>query len=250
MIIKEFGKENKKVIMLLHGGGLSWWSFESVATLLKSEYHIVIPILNGHSDSDKSFTSIEDNAEEIISFIKQNYGGKIFMLAGLSLGGQILLEILSNQPDICSYAIVESALVYPMKTTHKLIEPAYKLCYSLIKKRWFSKLQFNSLKIKKDLFEAYYTDTCKISKADLIAMLKSNSDYSLNYNIRNSNANVLVIVGDKERKIMINSAKKIHSCIPESELKILKGYTHGELSINRAEEYVQIINDLSKKGEH
>lgn len=250
MVIKEFGKENEKVIILLHGGGLSWWSFKDVAMLLKAEYHIIIPILNGHSDSDKEFTSIEDNAQEIISFINQNYGGKIFMMAGLSLGGQILLEILSNQPDICSYAIVESALVYPMKATYKLIEPTYKLCYNLIKKRWFSKLQFNSLKIKKDLFEAYYNDTCKISKVDLIAMLKSNSDYSLNHNIRNSNANVMVIAGDKERKIMINSAKKIHQSIPNSELKLLKGYTHGELSINRAEEYVRIINDLSKKGEH
>lgn len=250
MVIKEFGKENEKIIMLLHGGGLSWWCFKDVATLLNSEYHIVIPILDGHSDSDRSFTGIEDNAQEIIDFINQNYGGKIFMLAGLSLGGQILLEILSAQPDICSYAIVESALVYPMKTTYKLIEPTYKLCYKLIKKRWFSKLQFNSLKIKKDLFEAYYTDTCKISKADLIAILKSNSDYSLKHTISNTNARVLVIAGDKERKIMINSAKKIHSCIPESELKLLKGYTHGELSINRAEEYVQIINDLSKKGEH
>jgi pimeloyl-ACP methyl ester carboxylesterase len=238
------------VILLLHGGGLSWWNYREVAEYLQNDYHVVIPILDGHADSDRDFTSIEDNAEEIISFIKQNYNGKIFMLAGLSLGGQILLEILSNQPDICSYAIVESALVYPLKTTYKLIEPTYKLCYNLIKKRWFSKLQFNSLNIKKDLFEAYYTDTCKISKTDLIAMLKSNSDYSLNHNIRNCNANVLVIVGDKERKIMINSAKKIHSYIPESELKILKGYTHGELSINRAEEYVRIINDLSKKGEH
>lgn len=250
MIIKEFGKENEKVIMLLHGGGLSWWCFKDVAMLLKAEYHIVIPILNGHSDSDRSFTGIEDNAQEIIDFINQNYGGKIFMLAGLSLGGQILLEILSNKPDICSYAIVESALVYPMKTTYKLIEPAYKLCYNLIKKRWFSKLQFDSLKIKEKLFGDYYIDTCKISKADLIAILKSNSDYSLKHTISNTNARVLVIAGDKERKIMISSARKIHNAIPKSELKLLKGYTHGELSINRAEEYVQIINDLSKKGEH
>ncbi len=250
MVIKEFGKENKKIIMLLHGGGLSWWNFKDVAELLKSDYHVIIPILNGHSNSDREFTSIEDNAEEIINFIKHNYDGKIFMLGGLSLGGQILLEILSNQSDICSYAIVESALVLPMKTTHKLIEPTYKLCYNFIKKRWFSKLQFNSLKIKKDLFEDYYADTCKISKADLIAMLKSNSNYLLKHSIRNSNANVLVIVGDKELKIMINSAKKIHQYIPNSELRILKGYRHGELSINRAEEYVRIIKDLSEKGEH
>ncbi|MEE0061228.1 MAG: alpha/beta hydrolase [Acutalibacteraceae bacterium] len=250
MVVKEFGKENKRVIMLLHGGGLSWWSFKDVVTLIKSDYHVIIPILDGHANSDRKFTSIEDNANEIINFIKCNYNGQVFMLAGVSLGGQILLEILSKQPDICSYALVESALVLPMKTTHKLIEPTYKLCYNLINKRWFSRLQFNSLKIKKDLFEAYYTDTCKISKADLIAMLKSNSNYSLKHSIRNSNANVLVVVGDKELKIMVDSARKIHQYITKSELMILKGCRHGELSINRADEYVKMLKDLSEKGEH
>lgn len=250
MVVKEFGKENKRVVMLLHGGGLSWWSFENVAKLIESDYHVIIPMLDGHANSDRAFTGIEDNADEIIDFIKCNYNGKIFMLAGLSLGGQILLEILAKQPDICSYAILESALALPMKNTYRLIEPTYKLCYNLINKRWFSRLQFNSLKIKKDLFEAYYTDTCKISKADLIAILKANSGYTLNKAIRNSNAEVLVIVGDKELKIMVDSARKIHQNIPKSELRILKGYTHGELSINHADEYVKILKDLSEKGEH
>ena len=54
----EYGQENKEVIILLHGGGLSWWNYREVAELLQDDYHVVLPILNGHAGSDKDFVSI------------------------------------------------------------------------------------------------------------------------------------------------------------------------------------------------
>ena len=73
MKIIEYGKENEKVILLLHGGGLSWWNYREVAEHLKNEYHVVIPVLDGHANSDRDFTSIEANASEIISYIDENF---------------------------------------------------------------------------------------------------------------------------------------------------------------------------------
>ena len=73
MNFKEYGDNNKDTIMLLHGGGLSWWNYREEAEKLQESYHIVIPILDGHSDSDRGFTSIEDNAQEIIDYITNNY---------------------------------------------------------------------------------------------------------------------------------------------------------------------------------
>ena len=168
----EYGKENKDVIMLLHGGGLSWWNYREVAELLQTDFRVILPILDGHSGSDSDFTTIEDNADRIISFIDENFGGSVLFLGGLSLGGQVLLEILSRRKDICRFAIVESALVMPSKLTYSMIKPAFGSCYGLIQYKWFSKLQFNSLKIKSDLFDYYYRDTCAISKEDMIAFLQ------------------------------------------------------------------------------
>ena len=158
------GKANNDIIILLHGGGLSWWNYIDEISLLENEFHIVIPILDGHSGSNTNFTSIESNALEIINFINKNYNGKVKLIGGLSLGGQILLEILSKNPNICECAIIESALVIPMDFTYKMIEPIFNLSYCLISKKWFSKLQFKSLKLKKSLFALYYEDTCKITK--------------------------------------------------------------------------------------
>ena len=39
----EYGKENDNIILLLHGGGLSWWNYEEVAKSLQDDYHIILP---------------------------------------------------------------------------------------------------------------------------------------------------------------------------------------------------------------
>ena len=244
MNFKEYGDNNKDTIMLLHGGGLSWWNYREEAEKLQESYHIVIPILDGHSDSDRSFTSIEDNAQEIIDYITNNYNGHIRLMGGLSLGGQILLEILSKNPNICEYAIVESALAIPMNFTYKMIEPTFNLSYCLISKKWFSKLQFKSLKLKNSLFDMYYEDTCKITKDNLIAFMKSNSSYEVKDTLSHTRAKVLVLVGSKERPIMKKSATKIADLIPNSELDVLQGYYHGDISINHADDYVERIKRL------
>ena len=173
MEFKEYGKNNDETIMLLHGGGLSWWNYRSVAEQLQQDYRVILPVLDGHAGSDKAFTSIEENAAEVISFIDHALGGSVLLLGGLSLGAQIVLEILSQKRDICRYAVVESASVIPSKLTNALIAPTFGSSYGLIKNRSFAKIQFRSLHMKPDLFEEYYRDTCQITKSDMISFLKA-----------------------------------------------------------------------------
>ena len=241
----EFGKENNNVILLLHGGGLSWWNYEDVAKSLQKDYHVILPILDGHAKSEKPFTTIEDNADEIIAFIDAHWGGSVFLIGGLSLGGQILLEILSQRHDICKYAIIESALVIPSKLMYSMIKPAFGSCYGLIQYKWFSKLQFKSLKIKSDLFDRYFRDTCAISKKDMIAFLQANSLYSLKESIKNCTAKVYVFVGERENIAIQKSAKIIHQALQESVLHVLPELYHGEFSINKGIDYANKIREIN-----
>ena len=241
----EFGKENNNIILLLHGGGLSWWNYEDVAKSLQKDYHVILPIQDGHAESDKPFTTIEDNADEIIAFIDAHLGGSVFLIGGLSLGGQILLEILSQRNDICKYAIIESALVIPSKLMYSMIKPAFGSCYGLIQYKWFSKLQFKSLKIKSDLFDRYFRDTCAISKKDMVAFLQANSLYSLKESIKKCTAKVYVFVGGKEKNAMQKSAKVIHQALQESVLHVLPELYHGEFSINKGIDYANKIREIN-----
>lgn len=244
MQYKEYGKGNTDTIILLHGGGLSWWNYRSEAELLQEEYHVILPVLDGHADSGRPFTSIEDNASELISFIDENCGGGVLLIGGLSLGAQILLEILSQRSDICSYALVESAAVIPSRLTNALIGPAFGSSYSLIKNRGFARMQFKSLRIREDLFEDYYRDTCRISKPDMISFMKANTSYSLKDSLSGTAAQVHILAGEKENREILRSADLIQKALPSSSLNILPDLHHGEFSLNYPQQYVRYMSEM------
>ncbi len=235
----EFGKENRDTILLLHGGGLNWWNYRDEALLLQSLYHVVLPVLDGHAGSGRPFTSIEDNAAGIISFIDERFSGQVLLIGGLSLGAQILLEMLAQRKDICRYALVESASVIPSKVTNLLIGPSFGSSYGLIRRQWFSKLQFRSLRIREDLFGDYYRDPCAITKQDLIAFMKANTAYSLKDAVGFTEAKVQIFAGEKETGAVLRSSERIRTAIPGSVLSILPGLYHGEFSINHPEEFAE-----------
>ena len=232
MRFKEFGPEQKNVILLLHGGGLSWWNYREAAERLRKEYHVILPILDGHAGSDRPFTTIEENAFEIISFIDEHFYGSVLLIGGLSLGGQILLEMLAQRKDICSYALVESAAVIPSK----------------LRNRSFAKLQFQSLHMKPELFEDYYRDTCQIRKQDMIAFLRANTSYALKDAFRESSAEIHVYVGEKETGEIRRSAEAICKARPSCRLHRINGFKHGDFSINHADQYADAIRQIIQGG--
>ena len=240
----EYGNQNPETIILLHGGGLSWWNYRDVAQLLSDRFHVVLPILDGHADSDAPFTSIEDNAARIIAHIDEHFGGKVLAVGGLSLGGQIAVEMLTQRPDICRFALLESTMVKPSKLTYALIKPTFGMSYGLIKQKWFAKLQAAYLGIPKKLFNDYFRDTCKISREDMIAFLESNSAYSMKPAHRDTQAQVHIVFGSKEQSSIRTSGKLLNRMIPDSTLEILPGCSHGDLSLSHPEQYVQMLLKL------
>lgn len=239
----EFGKQNQDTILLLHGGGLSWWNYREAAKLLEKDYRVFLPVLDGHADSGAPFTSIEDNAAGLIAYIDAHFGGQVLAIGGLSLGGQVALEMLSQRPGICRYALIESALVKPSRLTAALIGPTFGMSYGLVKQRWFAKMQAAYLGIPKGLFADYFRDTCAIAKADMIAFLKANSLYSIKPGLSGTNAKVKIVAGAREQKSILDSAKLLRNAIPGSELEILPGLRHGDLSLNKPVLSAQILTD-------
>ena len=243
MTVIEFGKQHHDTMVLLHGGGLSWWNYREVAELLAERYHVVLPVLDGHADSDAPFTTIEENAARLISCIDTHFGGQVLLLGGLSLGGQIAVEMLSQRKDICRYALLESTLVKPSKLTAAMIGPTFGMSYGLVRQKWFAKLQADYLGIPKPLFDDYFRDTCAIGKADMIAFLKANSLYTIKPGLCETTAKTKIVAGAKEQKSIRDSVKLLREAIPESKMEILPGLRHGDLSINQPAQYVRMLTE-------
>jgi pimeloyl-ACP methyl ester carboxylesterase len=242
MLFKETSNNELPTIVLLHGGGLSSWSLQAVIEQLQSEFHVVTPIIDGHGENDNNeFISIQDSADKLINYIDINCKGRVFAIGGLSIGAQIVTEVLSQRANIAEYAILESALVYPIRGTAALTVPTYKLFYGLVKKKWFSKMQAKTLCVPTNKFEQYYQDSLKITKQSLINITLSNGNFHLKSSISNTKSKVLIIVGEHELNIMKKSARQLHEVIKNSELYIAPAMKHGELSLVYPTKYVELL---------
>ena len=248
MNVKEFGADRAETILLLHGGGLSWWNYREEARLLEDDRHVVLPVLDGHADSGTPFTTIADNAEALLSLIDERFGGSVLFIGGLSLGGQILLEMLARRRDVCRYALVESAAVIPTRLTGALIGPAVGCSYGLIRNERFARAQFKALHIREDLYGEYYRDTCKIAREDMTAFMKASTTYSLPKSLGETSARVHVCFGERETRVIRKSAEALCRAVPSAELHRLPGLYHGEFSLNRPGEYAALVREIVGGG--
>ena len=244
MQYREFGTDRKGTVLLLHGGGLSWWNYRETAALLRDEYRLILPILDGHAGSDRGFSSIGDNAAEIISFIDESLGGSVTLIGGLSLGGQVLLEMLARRPDLCRFALVESAAAIPSRLTAALAGPALACSYGLIKRTWFSHLQFRALRIQPMLFDDYYRDSCAVSRRDMAAFLRASAGYAPEAGLSACSARAHIYVGGRESRAMHKSARRVCAALPNARLTVLPGLAHGEFSLNHPDAYARAVRAL------
>ncbi len=240
----EYGENNSKIILMLHGGGMSWWNFKSIAEKLQDDYRVILPVLDGHSGSQLEYKSIEKNTDRLIKFIQQHFDEPIFLMCGFSLGAQTLVEMLSQKNDLCCNAIIESALVRPMPISDKLNSVLTPFVYPLIKKKWFSAYQFKSLRLPYYLFDDFYKDSSAITKTSLSNIVHANATYVLKSSFSKVKANTIIIAGEKEINNIIISANLLHSAPNNSTLIIERGLYHGEFCMKRVDNYLKLIYKL------
>lgn len=245
MLFKEIGNANNPKMIFLHGGGLSAWTLDPVVALLKDQFYVITPVIDGHAEDGKeTFISIEDSTAKLIDYIDHHCKGKVFLLGGLSIGAQIVSEVLSQREDIADFAVVESALVIPIRKTTAMMAPINWLSFGLIRNKSFSKMQAKALCLPPEQFERYYQDSLKISKQSLMNMSRSNGNYALKKELSKTRSNVLIIVGEKELGIMKKSAQLLSDEINQNQLYIAEGMKHGEMSLMYPVRYVELIRSF------
>jgi len=95
----EFGKENKEIMVMLHGGGVSYEGAVPVAEYMKQFYHVIVVSYDGFNptEPDTTFSTVDHEAEMLAKYINENYDGKIDILYGVSYGCRVLMAVLARK---------------------------------------------------------------------------------------------------------------------------------------------------------
>lgn len=255
MIFHEFGNKNFPHILLIHGGGNSWWNYFWQARILSDEFHVILPTLDGHGEEyQKNYISTENSAQQIMAYIKNNCDGKLFALGGVSLGGQIAIELLSLDSDIAQKAIIDGSICIPQPKLARISTIIVKLFGKLMFSKSACKIQLSLMKkmypnmaYPEEIENYYMEDMPRITIKTLVTMYQTYmGGYRLKCAITESKAQVLYIYGEKEMSCVKESAKLFQKMHPNCTIYEAKGYNHGYLSAYLPLEWVELINPFLK----
>ena len=92
-----FGNKEGSAVILIHGMLTPWQIWNKAAEEFSGTHYVIVPELDGHTENEKSTViSIEDEAQKITEYIREELGSKVYLLAGLSMGGRIAAEIAKD----------------------------------------------------------------------------------------------------------------------------------------------------------
>ena len=253
MIFHEFGDKNFPDILLIHGGGNSWWNYLRQARILSHKYHVILPTLDGHGEeSQKEYISTENSAQQILEYIKNNCDRKLFVIGGVSLGGQIVMELLSLDSDIAEKAIIDGSICIPQPKLARICTVIVKLFGKIMFSKSASKIQLGLMKkmypnmaYPEEIENYYIEDMPRIPIKTLVTIYQTYMGrYRLKDTITESKAQVLYIYGEKEMKCVKESAKLFQKMHPDCTLYEAKGYNHGYLSAYLPLEWMEVVNHI------
>lgn len=233
---QEYGNLRAPLVVFVHGGGVGGWMWDRQIRHFRN-YHIVVPELNC---AERAFAfSIAGSAKRLIALIEEKRQNKPVIAVGFSLGAQVLLAAIGQKPDLVDYAMINSALVKPLPFKNTLVKSS-ALFQPLAKNKAFSKLQAKSLYIGDSYFDAYYRDSSRMKKRELVRMLKENMSFVLPENFKYAQADILVTVGEQERGIMKASMAEIVKSNPNCRGIVFPDVGHG-ISFAKPELFNSVI---------
>lgn len=242
MIMHEFGQDNKKTFLLLHGAGCTYQMWFTQIKELEKEYHLFVPSISGHEPMDEDFISSKEEAKKLLDWFHDRNYTQIYCICGASLGAHVAAELMQIAPNFAKYAMIESLKAYQY---HGFM---LKL-FSEFGKRMLKKCA----KTTGDMAGTYHQkhvseDTKKtlltMSEQSLNNIMIESGNYLMDENNQMIGTKTLILYGSKEEKLCRKNTERFANQIVNCKVRVLEGYRHGELSIGNPQRHLELLREL------
>ena len=236
MRFHEFGDRKNKVMVLIHGVLAPWQVFEPQIEYFKNDYCVVVPALDAHIEEEKSeFVSLEKEAEKIEEYIKKNFGGRVYVVCGLSMGGKIANRIFERENIKIDNLVLDGAPLMKISViAKKLMTMSYKTIVHKSKQRDKKTLE----NFKKDFLPEKYLDSYlkfadTMSDKSIENMLISVCDVTPLPCSNKNGTRILFMHGTKGNEVYsVKSAKKMQEIYGDIvSVKQFDGCMHCEIAV-------------------
>ena len=244
-----------KTIVFVHGlsDSLTYWKV--LSENLKNDYQTLIYDLRGHgesSDDDKN-TTIDLYQEDLYQLLNAlNIEDAVFI--GLSLGGNVILDLAVNHPEMVKGLIVMSSFPEHDEKLKKIfndfdnaIDQGFVEFFDTILPYT---LTDDLLEEHKELLENVKHEAAKTANIEGIKKgINAGYGFNLTDKLNEINVPTLVIAGEEDNLTNLDIQEKIHDNIENSEMIVLEKTKHNILIGRNIEKVLNIINEFMSKIE-
>lgn len=243
MNIQGYGKQQAPTLLLIPGLGVSYEIFLPLIRLLEDQFCVLAVEVDGFTlGKHTRFTSIDDQAAQIITYVKQHHEGHLDVAYGLSLGGKVLSRILERNELTIDHAILDAAPLLPLPGW--LVDP---LRYYQALNVWTC---YHWTGFWKWVFHSHYFDVlldeCKKTwpwggKQAVVDGYKSVYTNRLD---SIHGADIHFWYGTKEAFVAKPQVKHLLALCPQAHVEVFPGLNHGQLLIDHPDEVAKRIVEL------
>ncbi|MBP5322894.1 MAG: alpha/beta hydrolase [Bacteroidaceae bacterium] len=243
MDFKVFGKEGAPTLLLIPGLGVSYEIFLPLISLLEKDFRIVAVQVDGFTLGRYTrFTSIDDEAKQVIFYVKESLNGHLDCAYGLSLGGKILSRILERNEVTIDHAVLDAAPLLPLP---KWLEGAlrYYQCANV----WTC---YHWTGFWRRVFHSHYFDVlldeCKkvYPYGGGRAVLDGYKSVYTNKLESIVGADIHYWYGTLEAFVAKPQAKHLKKLCPDVQVQVFPKSNHGQLLIDHPDEVARRIKEM------
>ncbi|MEJ2585481.1 MAG: alpha/beta hydrolase [Robiginitalea sp.] len=256
----EGNRQDSLPIVLVHGTGSSLHTFDNWTTALKGNHRVVRMDLPGFGLTgpfpDRNY-SMDAYVDFIAAFLADRGIGHC-ILAGNSLGGQIAWNFTLKHSEVVEKLILIDAAGYPKNSTSVPIAfriartPVLNRILTFLTPRFVVKssvlnVYADKSKVTDELVDRYFELSLRAgNRQGLIDRMQMPLDTSLVRKIKTIEQPTLILWGDQDGLIPLESAYRFHRDLPNDTLVILKNSGHVPMEEN-PEESLEAVMDFMKK---
>jgi len=238
-----FGDPKAPTLLLIPGLGVSYEIFHPLIRLTEDRFRIIAAEVDGFTlGKHTRFTSVDDQAAQVIDYVKTRHNGHLDGAYGLSLGGKILSRILERNEVVIDHAILDAAPLLPLPNW--LINPLryYQAANVWTCYHWtgFWKFVFHSHYFDVLLDECHKTWRWGGKQA----VLDGYKSVYTNKLERIFGNDIHFWYGTKEAFAAKPQVKHLQAIFPDVHVQVFDGMNHGQFLVDHPEEVAKRIGDM------
>ena len=247
MNIYEFGKENEKKLVMIHGACMSWDMFMDSIEILKDRYHVYAVGVPGHDIAvAEEFTSVEEISSRIEDKLIECGAEKVDLIYGLSMGGGFVIRILADNRLSVKHAIIDAGIT-PYEMPY--IFTRFILLKDFLMTEWGKHsykalaLAFPPERYTEQGVRYMYTVMRYMSARTIRNVFDSTDNYSMPAHFPEIDTTIDYWYGEAEKRARKLDIAYVKKHIPHASFREIKDMDHGQYALMYPQEFA---NDLTR----